>query len=146
MKKTLFSLVLAAALPFATFAQAAEAPAATVTATCKDGTPYSGATMKGACRGHGGVDKKAAAASSAPASTPTAAAPAASAAASAKSASAAQAAPGGGAGKVWANASSKVYHCEGDRYYGKTKNGEYMSESDAQAKGYHGARGKACAK
>ena len=44
-------------------------------------------------------------------------------------------APGGGGGKVWVNTSSKKYHKEGDPWYGKTKHGQYMTESDAQKAG-----------
>jgi len=52
----------------------------------------------------------------------------------------------GGTGKVWVNSSSKTYHCEGSKFYGKTKTGEYMSEADAKTKGNHAVKGKACAK
>lgn len=34
-------------------------------------------------------------------------------------------------GMVWVNKESKIYHKEGDRWYGKTLNGEWMTEEDA---------------
>lgn len=57
----------------------------------------------------------------------------------------ATAAPGGGDGKVWVNSGSKVYHCPGGKYYGKTKAGSYMSEAEAKAGGNHAVSKKGCA-
>jgi len=52
--------------------------------------------------------------------------------------------PGGGPGLVWVNSASKVYHCQGSRYYGTTKQGSYMSETAAKAAGNHAAQNKGC--
>ncbi|WP_429948240.1 signal protein [Comamonas sediminis] len=88
------------------------------------------------------------AAKPAPAAKAAPAAPAAAAAAPAAAADKTKTntpAPGGGAGKVWANTNSKIYHCQGDRHYGTTKQGEYMTLADAKAKGIQPAKGsKAC--
>ncbi len=150
------SLVLASMFAFIgttmTYTSAfAEAPA-TVTATCKDGTSFSGSTKKGACSGHKGVkewgDTKGAAPVVAPAaapSAPVAKTPEKATTPSAKpSTSTMAAAPGGGAGKVWVNSKSKTYHCQGTAYYGKTKVGSYMTEAEAKAAGNHADHGKAC--
>jgi DNA uptake protein ComE-like DNA-binding protein len=59
-------------------------------------------------------------------------------AASAKSSPPAQGSPGNG--MVWVNTDSGVYHKEGSRYYGKTKTGKYMSESEAVKAGYRPAK------
>ena len=69
-----------------------------------------------------------------PAPVPAAAAPAA----PARTSPPAQALPGNG--NVWVNTDSGVYHKEGTRYYGKTKNGKYMSEADAVKAGYRPAK------
>lgn len=57
---------------------------------------------------------------------------------------AAQETPGGGPDKVWVNTNSSVYHCPGDRYYGKTAHGRYMTEAAAKAAGAKGVGGKTC--
>ena len=49
-------------------------------------------------------------------------------------------APGGGGGKVWVNTNTKVFHKEGDPWYGKTKHGSYMAEADAVKGGFHLAK------
>jgi hypothetical protein len=46
--------------------------------------------------------------------------------------------------KVWVNTRSGVYHCPGMQLYGKTKQGEYMTQKQAQEKGYRPARSKVC--
>jgi len=38
-------------------------------------------------------------------------------------------------GKVWVNLDSGIYHKKG-RWYGKTKNGKFMTEAEAKAAGY----------
>jgi hypothetical protein len=151
--------------------KAAAAKPADATGECKDGTYTTAATKSGACAGHKGVKewygssapkadakKEAAAPAKAPASAAapakpasTATAPSSAPAAPAKPASTAStppsertAAAGGGAGKVWVNTDSKVYHCEKDALYGKTKKGEYMTEAQAKSSGARAARGKEC--
>ena len=48
--------------------------------------------------------------------------------------------PSNNAGMVWVNLDSGVYHYPGSRYYGKTKNGKYMPETEALNGGYHAAK------
>ena len=124
----------AAATPAAKAAPApAAAPAAAAMQTfvCKDGTSVSAASSQGTCRGHKGIDKDATAKLT---TSPTPAAAAAAPAAGAAGAAA------GGPGQVWVNEETKVYHCQGDRYYGKTKSGKFMSAADAKAAGAHASK------
>ncbi|HVN76774.1 MAG TPA: helix-hairpin-helix domain-containing protein [Thermoanaerobaculaceae bacterium] len=43
-------------------------------------------------------------------------------------------------GMVWVNTGTGVYHYEGDRWYGKTKQGKFMSEADAIKAGFRAAK------
>ena len=133
MRKLLLSVALFAGFMLPVGAAYPQS-AATVTATCKDGTAFSGTKRSGACRGHGGVQSWGEAST---VNAPAAAAPPAPANHSAAPTPA-------GAGQVWVNTATKVYHCPGDRWYGKTKHGSYMSEAQAQAQGVRPDHGKAC--
>ena len=134
---------------------------ADATGECKDGSFTTSPTKAGACSGHKGVknwygtDTKATKESKSSTMTmggaTTSARPSSSNASSTMSApsagssrSASTPAAGGGAGQVWVNTDSKVYHCQKDSLYGKTKQGEYMSESQAKAMGARASRGKEC--
>ena len=46
--------------------------------------------------------------------------------------------------RVWVNTATGVYHCPGSRWYGNTKQGEYMTQAEAQKKHYRPAYGKVC--
>lgn len=46
--------------------------------------------------------------------------------------------------KVWVNTNSGVYHCPNTPWYGDTRNGQYMTQSEAQAKGYRPSHGIVC--
>jgi pyruvate/2-oxoglutarate dehydrogenase complex dihydrolipoamide acyltransferase (E2) component len=142
----------------------AQAPAGAPAGTnglCNDGTYSSAAHKSGACSGHQGVKQwyasaAAGAGATAPAAAPAAAPPPAAApaaptppaaapkASSGEGTPTAAVAPGGGPGLVWLNTSSNVYHCSGDRWYGKTKAGQYLSEAAAKAKGARPDHGKSC--
>lgn len=146
----------------------AAATSAAATGMCKDGTTTNAASKSGACRGHKGVKEwyssaPAKTVAPAPVATPAPAArpapapmtrPAPVATTTPAPAPAARAprtmpapgpvAAGGGNGQVWVNMKTKVYHCQGDRWYGTSKSGQYMSESAAAAAGARPSRGKAC--
>ena len=143
----LFSLL---ASPVCLAQAPAGAPAGS-TGMCNDGTYTTAASKRGACSGHKGVKdwygasggasakKSSAASTSTPASTPSGTSKTAK-----GEATSMPAASGAGAGKVWVNTASNVYHCPGDRWYGKTKAGAYMTEAEAKAKGARPDHGKAC--
>jgi hypothetical protein len=75
----------------------------------------------------------------------------ASAPASSKSASSPEAASGPPQqppvkGMVWVNTDTKVFHREGDHWYGNTKQGKFMTEADAIKAGYRESKQKMSSK
>jgi hypothetical protein len=52
--------------------------------------------------------------------------------------------PAAAARVVWVIATSKTYHCPADLWFGRTHEGQYMSEDDARAQGFRPINGKAC--
>ena len=51
---------------------------------------------------------------------------------------------GNPAAKVWVNTRTGTYHCSGTTWYGKTKEGVYMTQKAAQAKSYRPAANRPC--
>jgi hypothetical protein len=154
-KIRLIALVAGVLVSQLCIAQAPAGAPAGSTGVCNDGTYSTATAKKGACRGHKGVkewysdsasapEKKPSATAAPAAAAPAPAAAPASAPAAKTNANATTPAPGGGAGQVWLNTASNVYHCEGTKWYGKTKAGAYMTEADAKAKGAHADHGKEC--
>jgi hypothetical protein len=93
------------------------------TGRCSDGSYTAAESRQGACSAHGGVKDWFA---------------------KEQRSESRSAAAGGSASRVWVNTESKVYHCRGDRWYGKTQRGEYMSESEAKSSGNRADHGKTC--
>jgi hypothetical protein len=118
-------------------APAAQVSAATLAATAQPQAVSAGSASASATPAP-------ASAAPVPAPAPAAAMPAPAAGPASTTPAPATAAAGGVSDKVWLNTRSKVYHCPGTQYYGKTKVGEYMSEVDAKAKGGHAGEGTGC--
>ena len=138
-------LVLGLVIPRVGLAQAAQNPP-NQSSTATQDTTQAKKSKKSNKAADAGATSSTPASSSAPSSTQPAAnssAPAASSSAtSTKSASSskanvqAQTPPSPG---MWVNTNSKVYHKPGSQYYGKTKQGKWMTEQDAIKAGYRAA-------
>jgi hypothetical protein len=128
MRLTLLSTsVLAAAALCSGCAHQGKPPAdASARAVCRSGTAM---TAAGECGGEGGIDRQATREKSQQLRETQA------------SGAAAALKPD----EVWATPASKTYYCHDRPEYGKAKEGKYMTQSEAVAKGLHPADGKRCA-
>ena len=106
------------------------------TGQCKDGSYTTSPIRSIACRGHEGVHSWFAGGvvQGPAADTPKNTSPSETGAAET------------GRTRVWLNTATKVYHCPGTRYYGKTRQGTYMTEAAARADGAHADHNHACGK
>jgi len=92
---------------------------------CRDGTSMS---HNGECGGHGGIDRHATAERGQ----------------ALRDRQAMGAARERKPDEVWATPATRTYYCRDMREYGKSKEGQYLSEADARAKGFHAPGGKHC--
>ena len=46
--------------------------------------------------------------------------------------------------RVWVNTATRVYHCPGSEYYGKTRSGEFMEEAQARGFGIRAVNARGC--
>jgi hypothetical protein len=149
MKNLFASVLFGAALGTSgAFAAAPATAPAGSTGLCKDGTYSVSTERKSACRGHQGMKKwygDQATIGGAPANTVLLPAEAGMGSGNGKvEPEVPLGVKGGLRSNVWADTSTKVYHCSGDKLYGTTKHGKYMSEADAKSKGFRADHGKAC--
>src|SRR6185436_19345387 len=94
------------------------------TARCTDGTYYIGSSRREACDEHDGVDEWL---ENRPTTSSSTSSP-----------------PTPSVTQVWANSASGIYHCPSEKWYGKTRVGQYLSEAEAMAKGFRSGSGKHC--
>ena len=102
------------------------------------GTPGSADTTEESKKAKS-TSKKSTSTSKAAASSQPASSAAASSTPSAKPAAGQRTPPANSNGMVWVNTDSGVYHKPGSNWYGKTKQGKYMTEADAKKAGYRAA-------
>ena len=124
--KSCISLACAASAVFlvAGCAHTSPKPPANASASlvCRDGSAF---TEKGACTGHGGIDRERSEAK----------------AQELRSKQATNTRAAGSPGEVWAMPARKAYACSSDAEFGKAGEGQYMTEAQARAKGLQAAHG-----